>query len=46
MSALYVLIPLSLVLVVLAAVAFIMAVNRGQFDDLDRQQKRLPDDDD
>lgn len=36
MSIIFVLIPLSLVLVALAAGAFIWAVNAGQFEDLDR----------
>jgi len=36
MSILFVLIPLSLVLVVFAAGAFIWAVDAGQFEDLDR----------
>jgi len=35
MSMLYILVPLSLVLVVFAAWAFLWAVNAGQFDDLD-----------
>ncbi len=43
MSSLLILIPISLLLVSLAAAFLIMAVNRGQFDDLDRQQGRLPD---
>lgn len=35
MSMLYLLVPLSLVLVAFAVWAFIWAVNAGQFDDLD-----------
>lgn len=35
MSMLYILVPLSLVLVAFAAWAFLWAVNAGQFDDLD-----------
>ncbi len=44
MSSLYLLIPLSLLLVVLAAGFFVSAINRGQFDDLERFEKRMPDD--
>ena len=43
MNSLYLLIPLSIVLVALAAVVFIVAIRKGQFDDLDRQQNRMPD---
>lgn len=46
MSALYILIPLSLVLVFLAVGIFIWAVGNGQFDDLDTPAWRILDDDD
>ncbi len=45
MTALYLLIPLSLVLVALAIAAFIWAVNSGQFEDLDTPAWRVLDDD-
>ncbi|ORE87130.1 cytochrome oxidase maturation protein (cbb3-t) [Oceanococcus atlanticus] len=43
MTSLYLLIPLSIGLVSLAAGVFIVAIRKGQFDDLDRQQQRMPD---
>lgn len=46
MNALYILIPLSLVLVILAVVIFVWAVNNGQFDDLDTPAWRILEDDD
>lgn len=44
MSSLYLLIPLSMAFVVLAAVVLVIAVKRGQFDDLKRYENRMPDD--
>lgn len=44
MNALYMLIPLSLVLVAAAVSIFIWAVNSGQFDDLDTPAWRILDD--
>ncbi len=44
MTALYMLIPLSLVLVAIAIGVFIWAVNNGQFDDLDSPAWRILDD--
>ena len=46
MNALYILIPLSLVLVFIAVAIFIWAVNNGQFDDLDSPAWRILEDDD
>ncbi len=46
MNALYLLIPLSLVLVSIAVTIFIWAVNNGQFDDLDSPAWRILEDDD
>ncbi len=46
MSALYLLIPLSLLMVFIAVGVFIWAVNHGQFDDLDTPAWRILDDDD
>ncbi len=46
MSILYVLIPLSLVLVVIAVWAFFWAANSGQFDDLDTPPLRILDEED
>lgn len=45
MTALYLLIPLSLLLVGIAIAVFIWAVNSGQFDDLDSPAWRILDDD-
>ena len=45
MNALLLLIPLSLVLLVLAIWAFVWAVKRGQFDDLDTPALDILDDD-
>ena len=45
MNALLLLIPLSLVLLVLAIWAFVWAVRRGQFDDLDTPALDILDDD-
>lgn len=44
MTALYLLIPLSLVLIACAFIAFIWAVNSGQFDDLETPAWRILDD--
>lgn len=44
MSSLYLLIPLSITFVLLAAVVLVVAVKRGQFDDLKRYENRMPDD--
>ncbi len=44
MSSLYLLIPLSITFVLLAAAVLVVAVKRGQFDDLKRYEKRMPDD--
>jgi cbb3-type cytochrome oxidase maturation protein len=41
MNAMFLLIPLSLVLVVLAIAAFFWAVHAGQFDDLDTPAYRM-----
>lgn len=45
MSALVILIPVSLVLLGIAVGAFFWAVNRGQFDDLDTPPLRILEDD-
>jgi cbb3-type cytochrome oxidase maturation protein len=44
MSALFVLIPLGIVFVAIAAAFFAFGVNKGQFENLDDLQNRLPDD--
>ncbi|MDH5737558.1 MAG: cbb3-type cytochrome oxidase assembly protein CcoS [Gammaproteobacteria bacterium] len=41
METLYLLIPLSLVLIVLACMAFIWSVRHGQFDDLEKEGWRI-----
>ena len=46
MESLIVLIPLSVVLLLIALKAFLWAVNSGQFDDLDREAARIPEEDD
>jgi cbb3-type cytochrome oxidase maturation protein len=43
---LYLLIPISVLLVIVAGVLFWWGVHRGQFDDLERPGKRILDDDD
>lgn len=43
MESLYLLIPLSILIVIAAAALFVWAANSGQFDDLERHG-RLPDD--
>jgi len=45
MSSLYLLIPLSLVLLALGIWAFFWAVNHNQFDNMDTESKRPLDDD-
>ena len=45
MSAMYLLIPLSIVLLAAAVWAFFWAVNHGQFEDLDSPAVRILDDD-
>ncbi len=45
MSALLILIPVSLILLGIAVGAFFWAVNRGQFDDLDTPPLRILEDD-
>ena len=46
MSIIYLLIPLSLLLIVVAVWIFFWAVNNGQFDDLDTPAERILLDDD
>jgi cbb3-type cytochrome oxidase maturation protein len=46
MSAIFILIPLGLVLLAAAVAAFIWAVDHDQFEDLDREGSRLLFDDD
>ena len=41
MSSLYLLIPVALVFVVLAAAALVWAIRSGQFDDLDKEAHRI-----
>ncbi len=43
MEILFVLIPLGIVLVAAATAAMIWAVNSGQYDNLDEQQRKVPD---
>lgn len=43
MEILYVLIPLGIVLVAIAGGILVWAVGSGQYDDLDTQQRRMPD---
>lgn len=45
MSVLYVVLPISIVLVVIAVVLFVWAVRRGQFDDLETPGVRMLHDD-
>lgn len=45
MSVLYIVLPLALVIVAAAVGAYVWAVNRGQFDDLDTPAIRAVDDD-
>lgn len=44
MASLYLLIPMGVVIVAGAIGVFAWAVHRGQFDDLEDQARRLPDD--
>jgi cbb3-type cytochrome oxidase maturation protein len=44
MASLYLLIPLGVMVVAFAILVFLWAARSGQFDDLDEQQTRLPDD--
>lgn len=44
MYSLYLLIPLSVAFVALAAAVLVQAIRGGQFDDLKRYEKRMPDD--
>ena len=44
MSSLFVLIPLGVVFVAIAACFFVIGVRGGQFERLDELQSRLPDD--
>jgi cbb3-type cytochrome oxidase maturation protein len=46
MESLFILIPLSLVLVVVIGAAFWWSVQSDQFDDLDREGSRIIEDDD
>jgi cbb3-type cytochrome oxidase maturation protein len=46
MSILYIVLPLALVVVAAAVVAFVWAAHRGQFDDLDTPAVRMLYDDD
>ena len=46
MSAIFILIPLGVVLLAVAVAAFIWAVDHDQFEDLDREGSRLLFDDD
>jgi cbb3-type cytochrome oxidase maturation protein len=46
MESLYLLVPVSVILVVLIGWVFWMALNSGQFDDLDRPGLDVLDDDD
>ncbi len=41
MEILFVLIPVSLVIVLLALYAFVWSVNNGQFDDLEKEGQRI-----
>ncbi len=44
MNSLFLLIPLAIAMVVLAAGFLFAAIHGGQFDDLERHQHRMPDD--
>lgn len=45
MSVLYIVVPLALLIVAVAVGAFVWAVNRGQFDDLETPAVRMLHDD-
>jgi len=45
MSVLYIVLPLALIIVATAVVAFVWATRRGQFDDLDTPAVRMLHDD-
>lgn len=45
MESLYLLVPLGVVTVAVFAWVFVAAALHGQFEELDRQQERLPDED-
>ncbi|MDP3856925.1 MAG: cbb3-type cytochrome oxidase assembly protein CcoS [Stagnimonas sp.] len=44
MEILYLLIPLGVVLVAFAGAALVWALHSGQYDGLDQQSRRMPDD--
>ncbi|MAT50010.1 MAG: cbb3-type cytochrome oxidase assembly protein CcoS [Porticoccaceae bacterium] len=46
MESLYLLIPLSLIVLLIAVAIFVWAVNSGQYDDVDREGERILFDDD
>ena len=46
MSVIYLVLPLALIIVAVAVVAFVVATRRGQFDDLDTPAIRVLHDDD
>ncbi len=46
MSIIYIVLPLALLIVLAAVVAFVWAARRGQFDDLDTPALRMLHDDD
>jgi cbb3-type cytochrome oxidase maturation protein len=46
MEVLYLLLPLSVVLAIVIALAFVLAIRSGQFDDLEGPAYRMLDDDD
>lgn len=46
MSVIYIVLPLAIILAVVALTAFVWAVRRGQFDDLDTPAHRILFDDD
>ncbi len=45
MEALYLLIPMGLLVVLAAALVFAWTINSGQYENLDEQARQLPDDD-
>ncbi|MFT7685836.1 MAG: cbb3-type cytochrome oxidase maturation protein [Candidatus Azotimanducaceae bacterium] len=46
MEGIFILIPLSIVIIFVAIVAFVWSVNDGQYDDLDKEAARILMDDD